>query len=158
MTQPIPQGYASVTPCIAADNCAEMIDVYKKAFGAKENPKDRMQCPETGKIMHAVIEIGNSRIMMSDKFPGCPSSEGQSFYVYVPSCDASLKQAKEAGLEMTMPAEDMFWGDRLCAVKDAAGIQWSIATHVKDVSREDLEKGAGEFARKMKEHAGKKAA
>lgn len=156
MTQPIPQGYSSVTPCIAADNCADVIETYKKAFGAKENPQDRTQCPETGKIMHTIIEIGNSKIMMSDKFPGCPSAEGASFYVYVPNCDNALKQAKEAGLEITMPAADMFWGDRLGAVKDQCGIQWSIATHVKDVSREDLEKGAKEFAKQMK--AGQKAA
>lgn len=118
MTQPIPQGYATVTAVISVDNCAELIETCKKAFEAKENPEDRTQCPETGKIMHTVIEIGNSKIMMSD----------------------------------------MFWGDRLGAVRDRCGIQWSIATHVRDVSREDLEKGAKEMAKQMKAQAGQKAA
>jgi PhnB protein len=158
MTQAIPQGYTTVTPMIAADNCAEVIELYKKAFGAKENPDDRTQCPETGKIMHTIIEIGSSKIMMSDIFPNCPQSQGQSFYVYVADADKAISQAKEAGLEVTMPIADMFWGDRLGAVKDPCGIAWSIATHVKDVSREDLNKGAKEMVKQMKEGAGKKAA
>jgi uncharacterized glyoxalase superfamily protein PhnB len=158
MTRPIPQGFTTVTAVIAADDCAEAIETYKKAFDAKENPEDRTQCPETGRIMHTVIQIGTSKIMMSDKFPGCPAVEGASFYLYVPDCDKTLKQAKEAGMDITMPAEDMFWGDRLGAVKDSCGIQWSVATHKRDVSRDELDKGAKEMAKRMKEAGGEKAA
>lgn len=151
MTNSIPEGFSTVTANISADNCADVIETYKKAFGAKENAKDRMQCPETGKIMHTIIQIGDTKIMMSDKFPGCPAVQGASFYIYTQDCDKMLNHAKEAGLELTMPAQDMFWGDRLGAVKDQCGIQWSIATHVRDVSRDELEKGAKEFAQMMKQ-------
>lgn len=150
MTQPIPEGYSTVTACLAPENCADTIELYKKAFDAQENPKDRTQCPETGRIMHTVIQIGDTKIMMSDKFPTCPSVEGASFYVYVKDCDAAIERAKQAGLDVMMPPTDMFWGDRLGAVKDKCGIQWSIATHVRDVSEEELKKGAAEMARQMK--------
>lgn len=134
MTQPIPQGYSSVTPCLTLENCADMIETYKKAFDAKEI--SCLQCPETGKVMHAELQIGNARIMVQDPFDGCPSDAGKasSLFLYVPNCDAAMKQAKNAGLKETMPAEDMFWGDRMGALHDACGNQWSIATHVKDMS------------------------
>jgi PhnB protein len=156
MTSAQPKEYSTVTPSLVCKDAAKTIDTYKKAFGAKE--LFRMNCPETGKIMHAVIEIGNSKIMLGDEWPGCPASGGASFYVYMPDCDAAMKQAKEAGLQETMPAADMFWGDRLGAVKDENGINWSIATHVKDVSPEELDKGAKEFAKNMKGGGGQKAA
>lgn len=156
MTRPIPEGYATVTPCLAVKDCAKVMENYKDALGAKE--LSRTLCPETGKVMHAEMQIGTSKIMMSDEFPGCAQASGGSFYLYVQDCDAALKQAKSAGFTETMPAEDMFWGDRLGAVKDACGINWSIATHVKDVSEADIEKGAREMAAKMKEAGKQKAA
>jgi PhnB protein len=151
MTSATAPGFNSVTPYLTCKDAAKAIETYKKAFGAKVI--DRMECPETGKIMHAVIEIGNSKIMMGDESPGCPATPGASFYVYMPDVDAAVAQAKKAGLHETMPIEDMFWGDRLGAVKDENGIQWSIATHKKDVSKDELEKGAKEFAQKMKKAA-----
>lgn len=153
MTQPIPQGYNNVTPCLIVKDCAKAIETYKQAFNATENSQDRTQCPDSDKIMHTVIQIGNSKIMMQDEFPGCPATQGASFYVYVPDADKSMEQAKKAGLEIIMPAEDMFWGDRLGAIKDPCGIQWSIATHKRDVSREELEKGARAMAKNMNKAA-----
>lgn len=132
------------------NNCAKAIELYKNTFGAKET--SRLETPDgSGKIMHATIQIGNSIIMMSDEFPNCPKAQGTSFYVYVDDCDATLSKAKKAGMNETMAAEDMFWGDRLCAAADEFGINWSIATHKKDVSQGDLEKGAKAMMERMRE-------
>ena len=156
MTQAIPQGYSSVTPCLTLENCNQMIETYKKAFDAKELSK--LMCPETGKVMHAELQIGNARIMVQDPFEGCPSDAGKasSLFIYLEDCDAGMKKAKAAGLTETMPAEDMFWGDRMGALHDACGNQWSLATHVKDMSMDEIKKGAQEFAKQMK--AARKAA
>jgi PhnB protein len=155
MPNTLPEGYSTVTPSLCFKDCAKAIETYKKAFGAKE--LYRMEMPDgSGKIMHAVIEIGNSKIMMGDDFGNWV--KGGGFYVYMPNCDAAMKQAKDAGLKETMPAEDMFWGDRLGAVSDEYGIQWTIAEHQREVSAEDLDKGAKEMAQKMKSGAGQKAA
>ncbi len=154
MTDSCPKGFATVTPSVSVKNCAKAIETYKKAFGAKEIA--RIESPDgSKKIMHAVIEIGNSKIMMSDEFPGCPSAAagGTAFYVYVDDCDSTIKQAKGAGLKETMPAEDMFWGDRLGAVNDEFGIQWSVATHKREVSPAELEKGAKDMMERMKKGA-----
>ncbi len=149
MTHPIPEGYTTVTPCLVLTNCADMIETYKNAFDAKE--LSCLKCPETGKVMHAELQIGNARIMVQDEFPGCPSAgKASSLFLYVSDCDTGMKRAKEAGLKETMPAEDMFWGDRMGALMDSCGNQWSIATHVKDVSMDEIKKGAQEMARKMK--------
>lgn len=156
MTQPIPEGYTSVTPCLTLANCADMIETYKKAFDAQELSK--MMCPVTGKVMHAELQIGNARIMVQDEFEGCGTNAGKSssLFIYMPDCDAGMKKAKDAGLKETMPVEDMFWGDRMGALHDACGNQWSIATHVKDMSKEEIEKAAEEWANKMKEQGGDK--
>lgn len=156
MTQPIPEGYTSVTPCLTLNNCADMIEMYKDAFDAKEI--SRLQCPETGKVMHAELQIGNARIMVQDPFDGCPTEAGKasSLFIYMQDCDEGMKKAKAAGLKETMPAEDMFWGDRMGALHDACGNQWSIATHVKDMSMDEIKKGAEKMAKQMK--ASQKAA
>lgn len=150
MTRPIPEGYTSVTPCLTLENCSAMIETYKKAFDAKELSK--LMCPETGKVMHAELQIGNARIMVQDPFEGCPTEAGKSssLFIYLDDCDAAMKKAKTAGLQETMPPEDMFWGDRMGALHDACGNQWSIATHVKDLSMDEIKKGAEEFAKQMK--------
>ncbi len=156
MTQAIPEGYTSVTLCLTLDNCEKMIETYKKAFDAKELSK--MMCPVTGKVMHAELQIGNARIMVQDPFEGCGTEAGKasSLFVYLEDCDAAMKKAKAAGLKETMPAEDMFWGDRMGALHDACGNQWSLATHVKDLSKDEIEKAAKEWAGKMSK--GQKAA
>lgn len=139
MTSAMPDGYATVTPSLVLKNCAKAIELYKKAFGAEQ--LDRINYSNGGGVMHATIKIGNSIIMMGDETPHMKAA-GANFYLYVPDVDKAMKQAEEAGLKNVMPPEDMFWGDRLGCVVDEFGVQWSIATHVKDVSAEDLEKGA----------------
>jgi len=156
MTQPFPEGYTSVTPCLTLKNCADMIETYKKAFDAKELSK--LMCPVTNKVMHAELQIGNARIMVQDPFDGCPTDAGKasSLFIYAADCDAGVKKAKAAGLTEAMPPEDMFWGDRMGAPHDVCGNQWTIATHMKDMSMDEIKKGAEEFAKQMK--ASQKAA
>lgn len=155
MTQAIPQGYTTITPSLNVTNAQEAIELYKKAFDAKVQG-EIMKSPEgSGKVMHAVLEIGNAKLFIADQF--CAESSAQpsnsSFYLYVADVDAAFKQAKNTGLTEKMPVTDMFWGDRLGAVTDKFGISWTIATHTRDVSDDEIKKGAEEFAKNMKQKA-----
>ena len=147
MVKPIPEGYTSVTPSLILKNCAKAIELYQKAFDAEE--LDRIDYSDGSGVMHATIKIGNSIIMMGDETPNM-KAVGASFYLYVPDVDVAVKKAEAVGLNSIMPISDMFWGDRLGCVVDEFGIQWSIATHVKDVSEKELAEGAKEMEAMMK--------
>jgi PhnB protein len=141
-TQPIPEGYHTVTPYLAVDDATEAIEYYTKAFGAKE--RVRMETPD-GKIGHAELEIGDSLVMLSDPFPQAstktPNELGGtsvSVFMYVEDVDAVVKRAVDAGATVTMEVDDQFWGDRFGSVKDPFGHLWSIATHVEDVPPEEM--------------------
>jgi PhnB protein len=141
-TQPIPEGYHTVTPYLAVDDAIEAIEYYTKAFGAKE--RVRMETPD-GKVGHAELEIGDSLVMLSDPFPQAstkPPNElggtSVSVFMYVEDVDAVVKQAVDAGATVTMEVADQFWGDRFGSVKDPFGHLWSIATHVEDVPPEEM--------------------
>ncbi len=141
-TEPIPDGYHTVTPYLAVDDAAEAIDYYTKAFGAKE--RVRMETPD-GQVGHAELEIGDSLVMLSDPFPQgstkTPTELGGtsvSVFMYVEDVDAVVKQAVDAGATVTMEVADQFWGDRFGSVKDPFGHSWSIATHVEDVPPEEM--------------------
>jgi PhnB protein len=141
-TQPIPEGYHTVTPYLAVDDATEAIEYYTKAFGAKE--RVRMETPD-GKVGHAELEIGDSLVMLSDPFPQAstkPPNElggtSVSVFMYVEDVDAVVKQAVDAGATVTMEVADQFWGDRFGSVKDPFGHLWSIATHVEDVPPEEM--------------------
>ena len=141
-TQPVPEGYHTVTPYLAVEDAARAIEFYTRAFGAKESV--RMDAPG-GKIGHAELEIGDSRIMLSDPFPQAstkPPKElgGTSFSVmmYVEDVDAAFKRAVDAGATVSMELADMFWGDRFGSVTDPFGHSWSLATHVEDVPPEEM--------------------
>lgn len=144
MTQPIPEGYHTVTPYLAVDDATAAIDFYQRAFGAKE--RVRMAGPD-GKIAHAELELGDSVVMLSDPFPqfiAKPPKElgGTSIgvFVYVENVDDVFRQAVDAGATPTMEPEDQFWGDRFGSLTDPFGHQWQIATHVEDVSPEEMAK------------------
>ena len=144
--KPIPEGYHSVSPALTIDGAAEAIDFYERAFGAKE--RLRMPGPD-GQIAHAELEIGDSVVMLSDPFPQSsvkpPSQLGGTtvgIFVYVEDVDAVFQQAVEAGATVTMPVDDMFWGDRFGSVTDPYGHHWSLATHVEDVPPEEMEERA----------------
>ena len=143
-TQPIPEGYNTVTPYLAVDDAAKAIEFYERAFGAKE--RYRMPGPD-GKIAHAEIQIGNSIVMLSDPFPQAtakpPTQVGDTtagLFMYVEDVDAAFKRAIEAGATEKMPPADMFWGDRFGSVTDPFGHAWQLATHIEDVSPEEMER------------------
>ena len=142
--------YATVTTSLTCKNASKSIGMYKEVFGADEIM--RLNMPGTDRIMHAVIQIGDTKIMLADEWPGCPSA-GAALYIYVPDCDETYQKAKDAGMSETMPPDDMFWGDRLAAVVDENGVRWSLATHKRDVPKDELEKAAEEFAKKMQAQA-----
>jgi PhnB protein len=141
-TQPIPEGYHTVSPYLAVEDAARAIDFYTRALGAKEAV--RMDAPG-GKIGHAELKIGDSRIMLSDPFPQSstrPPKElggtSASVFMYVEDVDAMVKQAVDAGATVTMEVADQFWGDRFGTITDPFGHVWSIATHVEDVPPEEM--------------------
>lgn len=139
---PIPAGFASVTPSMVVAGASDAIEFYKQAFGAVEI--DRAPSPD-GKIMHATIRIGNSNIMVNDEFEDWqvfgPKKFGGSavtIHLYVEDADATFAQAVAAGATVTMPISDAFWGDRYGQVQDPFGHNWSIATHLRDVTEAEL--------------------
>jgi PhnB protein len=147
----IPDGYGTVTPSITFVDGAKAIEFYKRALGAKERGIAR---GPDGKIMHAEIQIGNSIIMLNDEIMKTRSSESiggspVSFYVYVEDVDAAFKKAVSEGGKATMPVMDMFWGDRMGHFTDPFGYSWTLATHVKDVTPEEMKKGQDEFMKQM---------
>jgi PhnB protein len=142
-TKPIPEGYHTVTPYLSVDDAAKAIDYYKKAFGAKE--RVRMDAPG-GKIGHAELEIGDSLVMLADSFPQSstkPPKElggtSASVFMYVEDVDAVVKRAVDEGATVTMEVADQFWGDRFGSVQDPFGHSWALATHVEDLSPEEIE-------------------
>jgi uncharacterized glyoxalase superfamily protein PhnB len=146
----IPEGFHAVTPCLTLKNSIQAIEFYKKALGAKE--LGVFPSPDGKSTMHAVIQIGDSILMMGDEMPGqdCKSAESTgaspiSLYLYVPDADELFKQAVAAGATETMPMADMFWGDRCGSVKDPFGYMWTIATHTRDLTPEEIQQGALAF-------------
>jgi len=125
-----PDGYRSVTPMIIVEGAAGLIQFLESVFGAKE--RLRMPMPD-GKVGHAELEIGDSVVMVADATPEFPAA-GCSVHLYIPDVDAAYKKAVEAGATSTMEPADQFYGDRSAVVRDAYGNQWSLATHIEDVS------------------------
>jgi len=154
----IPQGRHTVTPFLVIRDAAKAIDFYTKAFGAQE--VTRMLTPD-GKIMYAQITIGDSAICMCDENPSCGTSSPQtlggtasSLFIYTQDVDAAYDRAVTAGCKSNLPPTDMFWGDRFAGLVDPFGHQWSIATHIEDVSPEEMKKRGEAFCKQM---AGAKA-
>ncbi len=148
MTKPIPDGYHAITPHLILKDSRKAIEFYKKAFDAKEI--HIMPGPNGQGVIHAEIKIGDSVIMLGDENSRCKSAEttGSSpvtFYLYVKDVDTFFKKALVAGCHIEMPLQDMFWGDRAGTVKDPFGYIWMIATHTKDLTPEEIQKGAENF-------------
>jgi len=146
--KPIPDGYHTVTPYLAVDDAAEAIAYYQKAFGAKE--RVRMETPD-GKIGHAELEIGDSLVMLSDPFPQGSTRPPKELggttagvFMYVEDVDAVVKRAVDTGATVAMEVADQFWGDRFGTIIDPFGHSWSIATHVEDVTAEQIAERARE--------------
>jgi uncharacterized glyoxalase superfamily protein PhnB len=152
--QPIPQGFHTLTPHLVVRNADQAIEFYRKAFGA-EVVGDIARGPG-GKVMHALLLIGDSHLMLNDEMTDfgslSPLSGGSSsvtIHIYTPDVDAAFQRATSAGAQVKMPLMDQFWGDRYGVVMDPYGHQWSLATHVKDFSPEEMERGMKEAMANM---------
>jgi PhnB protein len=156
----IPRGYHTVTPHLVLNECAKAIDFYAKAFGAKE--KVRMNVPG-GKIAHAEIQIGDSRVMLNDEMPPMPGQPGtyksplavgaatSAVFLYVAKVDQAFDRAVKAGCTVRQAPTDMFWGDRFSQVIDPFGHTWGLATHIEDVTPSQMRKRQQEFMAQMQQ-------
>jgi len=148
-TKAIPDGMHSITPHLVCAGAAAAIEFYKKAFSAEEV----MRLPGAdGKLMHAMIRIAGSPVMLVDENPdwrivGPKTLKGSpvTIHVFVADVDAFVARAVAAGAKITMPIADMFWGDRYGKLEDPFGHHWSVATHLRDVTPEEI----GEAMRKL---------
>ncbi|MFI5297463.1 MAG: VOC family protein [Polyangiales bacterium] len=146
---PVPAGLTTLTAQLDVDGAAKAIDFYVKAFGAVEVM--RAPDPSGQKIWHAELKIGNAAFFVNDVFRemgGEPTRSG--YWLYFDDCDAAFARAIAAGAEQTMPMSDMFWGDRIGQVRDPFGIKWTIATHVKDMTQDEMMKAQAAFIASMK--------
>lgn len=157
--EPIPSGQENLIPHLVCDPCDAAIEFYKKAFGAEE--LSRMPSPD-GRIMHAALRIGTSTLFLADDFPEYCGGTSQSpkslkgtpvtIHRYVKDVDAAMKQAQDAGATVLMPATDMFWGDRYGVITDPCGHKWSLATHVKDLTPEQMMEGMNDVMKAAASH------
>jgi PhnB protein len=140
----IPKGYNSISPYLVVKGAAKAIEYYKKVFGAKELV--RMDQPD-GKVGHAELQIGDSRIMLSEENPsmgqGHISASGigaspVSLYLYIPDVDRVIERAVDEGAKVLKPVQDQFYGDRTGFIQDPFGHLWGVATHIEDVAPKDL--------------------
>ncbi len=156
----IPEGYHSITPSIVCKGAAKAIDFYKEVFRAKEI--SRMTGPG-GSIGHAELQIGDSRLMLSDEFPGMAEAPGNNplrssaLHVYTENVDALYERAIKAGCKVESPLQDQFWGDRFARVRDPFGHSWGLAQHIEDVAPQELEKRAATWMSQMAKAASAKA-
>ena len=140
--QPVPDGYHRITPYLIVKGAAEAIEFYRLAFDATELA--RLPTPD-GRIAHAELQIGDSRIMLGDEVPEMnylapqsPGNLGVSFYMYVENVDEVVTQASAAGAKTQRPLQDQFYGDRSATLEDPFGHVWTVATHVEDVSLDEI--------------------
>ncbi len=148
MAQPIPDNYPRVTPYLIVDGGDAAIGFYKSVLGATE--RGRMDGPD-GKVGHAELEIGDSLVMLADEHPEVdafgPKSVGGtpvSLHVYVEDADSTFERAIDAGAKQLQPVEDKFYGDRSGSFEDPFGHHWNVATHVEDISPDEMSKRAAE--------------
>jgi PhnB protein len=155
--KPVPEGYHTITPYMTVRGAAQAIEFYKQAFGATE--KGVMKGPD-GKVMHAELKIGDSIIMLGDEFPEFGSLSPQStggtgmgLHIYTEDVDSAFDRAVKAGATVEMPVSDMFWGDRYGKLVDPFGHKWSIGTHKRDVSIDEMKAAQEEFMKQMPKSA-----
>jgi uncharacterized glyoxalase superfamily protein PhnB len=138
-----------MTPQLAIEGATKAIEFYKNAFGAVEVA--RAPDPSGQKVWHAALRIGDSMIFVNDVFPEMGAKPSQSsLWLYVADCDAAFQRAVAAGATAAMPPADTFWGDRMSHVRDPFGQQWTIATHVKDMTPDEMKAAEAAFVAQMK--------
>ena len=158
--RPLPEGAHTITTHLVVRGATKAIEFYTKAFGAES--KGVHKTPD-GKVMHAELQIGDSRVFLADEFPGMggsassPQSLGGSTVVlnlYRDNIDALFNQAVGAGAKVIVPLENQFWGDRYGQLQDPFGHVWALGQHVEDVAPEELERRGKEAMSKMAKAAG----
>jgi PhnB protein len=155
--RPIPEGFHSLTPYITCRDAAAAIEFYKNALGATEVV--RMPGPD-GRVMHAELQIGDSRLMLNDEIPGMAAAPiptavpSSSVFLYTEDVDALFERAVQAGAHVDMPVSNMFWGDRFGKFTDPFGHHWGVATHVEEVAPEEMKRRSDEMAKQMAKAAG----
>jgi PhnB protein len=143
MTKPIPDGFTAITPHLVVKGAAKAIEFYGKAFGAEATT--RSVVPGTDDvILHATVMIGGSPVMLNDEMPefgvfGPGDTSAVTVHIYTTDVDAAYKRAVDAGCEVVMPLDTMFWGSRYAILKDPFGHRWSMATQVEDVDPTEME-------------------
>jgi len=152
---PIPEGFHTITTQLTLDNAAQTIDWYKRALGAQEI--SRSNGPD-GKIMHAELQIGDSRIFVNDvmqgyKGPKALGGSPASLWLYVENCDTLFNRAVGAGGKVQMPMTDQFWGDRSGSFADPEGYTWWIATRKEQLTKDEIEQRASEFFKQFAQHS-----
>ena len=146
----VPEGYHTITPGLVVKDAKKAIEFYKQAFGAEVIGVKTT--PDGSKVVHSEIKIGDSRVFINDEFPEmgalAPEAGGRapvSLNMYVEDADALFNQAVAAGATVRMPIADQFWGDRWGMVADPFGYVWSVASHVADLSPEEIDKASLEY-------------
>ena len=139
----VPDGYHTLTPHLVVKGASQAIEFYKKAFGAEEI--GRMPGPDGKSLMHAELQIGDSRLFLVDEFPEMDCRGPQTIggtpvtiHIYVEDVDTAFSKAVAAGAQVRMPLADMFWGDRYGVLADPFGHAWSLATHKEDLTPEEI--------------------
>jgi PhnB protein len=141
--RPIPEGYHSVTPYLVVQGAAKAIDFYKRALGATE----LFRMEDGNRVGHAELQVGDSRVMLADEYPErgiyAPQGNGKagvSLMLYVENVDDVVNRAVSAGATLERKVENQFYGDRSGSVIDPFGHRWYVATHVEDVSPEEMDR------------------
>jgi PhnB protein len=149
----VPPGFHTLTPHLTVRDADKALEFYKNALGAEVLHVARM--PD-GKVMHASLKIGDSMLMLNDEFPEMgglsplsTGGTGVTIHIYTENVDEAFNRAISAGAQVKMPVMDQFWGDRYGMVADPFGHKWSIATHTKDMSPEDMQRAQDEAMAKM---------
>ena len=147
--RPIPEGYRTMTPNLVCNDAASAIEFYKSAFGATEL---RRALGPNGKIIHAELQMGDSKFFVNDTLSKDPlpmPAQGDTnaiyIHLYVPDADKIFNRAVTGGARVDMPLQDMFWGDRYGKITDPFGQQWGIATHIEDVAAEEMKRRQDSF-------------
>jgi PhnB protein len=152
-----PEGFHTLTPGLTCKNAAKAIEFYKQVFNAKQI--SRMDGPG-GMVAHAELQIGDSRFMLSDEFPGmskAPDATGPtgfSLMLYDSNVDSLFDRAVKAGAKVEMPLQNQFWGDRYGKVRDPFGHQWGLAQHIEDVAPDEMDRRAKAWMAQMSKAAG----
>jgi len=148
--KPIPEGFHTVTPYLVVEGAEKTIEFLQHAFGA-ELQGEAMKRPD-GKVMHATMKIGDSMVMLADACEQAKAAPAM-LYLYMPNVDAAYQLALKAGGTSIMEPTGQFYGDRSGGVKDPAGNQWFVATHVEDVTPDEIKRRAAEAAKQQSKAA-----